>query len=364
MTSRHRRPRSADSETGQPYPYRRVELVEPDWTRFPGWKDVTAAEWASAQWQRAHCVKNVRQLRELLGDLRRRAVLRRPRARPGRAGHDVDAGAAADDEHDGAARRRRPVRARSPRRSTPTRSATTCSRCSPTVVPTGPRTRTPPATRCTSTTCGWPRGSPTATRPRCWPSCCRPARSTAATAPGWTWSATPRRSVDKLKFVGKPIDRLGDMLDYLRRTPQVRDVVVSGGDVANMPWARLEDFLTRLLEIENIRDIRLATKALMGLPQHWLQDDVRGGHRAGCDAPRALARRVARDPHPRQPRQLGDPAGGRGDRRRCSTPACATSATRACCSTASTPTRTRCSTCASGCSTARRSCPTTSTCAT
>jgi len=83
--------------------------------------------------------------------------------------------------------------------------------------------------------------------------------------------------IQKLKFAGKPSDRLGDMLDYLRRTPQVRDVVVSGGDVANMPWARLEDFLTRLLEIENIRDIRLATKALMGLPQHWLQDDVRAG---------------------------------------------------------------------------------------
>ena len=56
-------------ETGQPYPYRRVELVEPDWTRFPGWRDVTAEEWESVQWQRAHCVKNVKQLRELLGDL-------------------------------------------------------------------------------------------------------------------------------------------------------------------------------------------------------------------------------------------------------------------------------------------------------
>ncbi|MGH3371587.1 MAG: lysine 2,3-aminomutase, partial [Nocardioidaceae bacterium] len=52
---------------------------------------------------------------------------------------------------------------------------------------------------------------------------------------------------------------------------------VSGGDVANMPWPRLEEFLTRLLGIENIRDIRLATKALMGLPQHWLQDEVRAG---------------------------------------------------------------------------------------
>jgi len=67
------------------------------------------------------------------------------------------------------------------------------------------------------------------------------------------------------------------MLDYLRRTPGVRDVVVSGGDVANMPWPRLEAWLASLLEIENIRDIRLATKALMGLPQHWLQDEVVAG---------------------------------------------------------------------------------------
>jgi lysine 2,3-aminomutase len=32
-----------------------------------------------------------------------------------------------------------------------------------------------------------------------------------------------------------------------------------------------------LLDIENIRDIRLATKGLMGLPQHFLQDDVLAG---------------------------------------------------------------------------------------
>jgi L-lysine 2,3-aminomutase len=67
------------------------------------------------------------------------------------------------------------------------------------------------------------------------------------------------------------------MLEYLRSNPGVRDVVVSGGDVANMPWPRLESFVDALLDIENIRDIRLATKALMGLPQHWLQDEVRAG---------------------------------------------------------------------------------------
>jgi len=81
-------------------------------------------------------------------------------------------------------------------------------------------------------------------------------------------------TIDKLKFLGKPGDRHEAMLDYLRRTPQVRDVVVSGGDVANLPWPRLESFLLSLLEIDNIRDIRLATKALVGLPQHWLQETV------------------------------------------------------------------------------------------
>ena len=67
------------------------------------------------------------------------------------------------------------------------------------------------------------------------------------------------------------------MMEYLRRTPGVRDVVVSGGDVANLPWPRLESFVAGLLEIDNIRDIRLATKALMGLPQYWLTDEVRAG---------------------------------------------------------------------------------------
>jgi lysine 2,3-aminomutase len=73
----------------------------------------------------------------------------------------------------------------------------------------------------------------------------------------------------------KQNDRWDAMLDYLRRTPVVRDVVVSGGDMANVPIKRLEDFVMSLLDIENIRDIRIATKGLMAIPQHFLQDEVR-----------------------------------------------------------------------------------------
>src|SRR5690348_15974549 len=61
--------RRGSIDDGQPYLYERTELVEPDWTRFPGWREVTRSEWESAQWQRSHCVKNIRQLRAVLGDL-------------------------------------------------------------------------------------------------------------------------------------------------------------------------------------------------------------------------------------------------------------------------------------------------------
>ena len=92
----------------------------------------------------------------------------------------------------------------------------------------------------------------------------------------------------KYKFEIKQNERWDAMLDYLRRTPQVRDVVVSGGDMANVPIKRLEAFVMKLLDIENIRDIRIATKGLMGIPQHFLQDDVRAAfERMAHEGPRA-----------------------------------------------------------------------------
>jgi lysine 2,3-aminomutase len=85
-------------------------------------------------------------------------------------------------------------------------------------------------------------------------------------------NSTP--AVDKLRLSLKPVDRYAAHLAYLQAHPGVRDVVVSGGDVANVPWKQLETYLMGILSVPTVRDIRLATKALMGLPQHWLQDDV------------------------------------------------------------------------------------------
>src|SRR5205814_7077395 len=55
--------------------------------------------------------------------------------------------------------------------------------------------------------------------------------------------------VKKLKFQVAQKDRHQQMLDYLRETPSVRDVVVSGGDIANMPISALEPFVSGLLDL-------------------------------------------------------------------------------------------------------------------
>ena len=209
-------------------------------------------------------------------------------------------------------------------------------------------TRTPRATRCTSTTMwvveGLTHRYPTKVLAELLTTC--PQYCGHCTRMDLVGNSTPQ--VEKLKFdaqAGRPAGRR--MLDYLRRHPQVRDVVVSGGDVANLPWARLESsYLDELLEIDNIRDIRLATKALMALPQHWLQDDVVDGDGAGRDhGPRA--RGVAGDPHARQQRRVRHAARGRGGprdarRRRARRAQPGRAAARA-----STPPRPTCSTCAS-----------------
>ena len=264
------------SGSGQPYPYQRVELVEPDWTRFPGWRDVTAEDWASVQWQRAHCVKNVKQLRELLGDL-------------------VDERFYADLERDQAERATMSMLVPPQMMNTMVPIAVPAGAGSLTealyadpirnyMIPVFSDRRTdwsshPHATRDSLhehdmwATEGLTHRYPTKVLAELLPTC--PQYCGHCTRMDLVGNSTP--VIEKLKFAGKPNDRIGDMIDYLRRTPSVRDVVVSGGDVANMPWPRLEAFLTSVLEVDNIRDIRLATKALIGLPQHWLQPEVVDG---------------------------------------------------------------------------------------
>jgi len=293
-------PPRADAVAGafgeQPYVYRGRPLTEPDWTRFPGWRGVGVKQWESAQWQRAHCVKNVAQLRAVAGDL------------------------LADAFYTDLLRDQQ-LRATMSMLLPPQMLNT----MAPGVTPLGPGSLTEafyadPVRRYmlpvySDREVDWPshphasRDSlheaemwaveglthryPTKVLAEVLPTC--PQYCGHCTRMDLVGTSTPL--VDKHKFILKPVDRLDRMIDYLRHSPGVRDVVVSGGDVANMPWPRLESFVDRLLDIDSIRDIRLATKALMGLPQHWLQDEVRAGMERLAGKARARGAQIAIHTH-------------------------------------------------------------------
>jgi lysine 2,3-aminomutase len=263
----------------QPYDYARHELVEPDWRRLPGWRDVTEAQWRDAQWQRAHCVKNARQLREVTGDLL----------------DDLFHADLAADQN-----------------GTATMSMLVPPQMLNTMAPnTNPRAGSGAVTPESFTEAFY--ADPVrrymipvrSDRDPRWPSHPHATRDSLHEAEMWVVEGLTHRyptkvlaelvstcpqycghctrmdlvgnstpAVDKHKLTLRPVDRQDQIIDYLRRTPGVRDVVVSGGDVANVPWHQLESFLMRLMDIDTVRDIRLATKALAGMPQHWLQPKV------------------------------------------------------------------------------------------
>lgn len=54
---------------------------------------------------------------------------------------------------------------------------------------------------------------------------------------------------------------------YLRKTPQVRDVLVSGGDPLSLSNRKLAEIFGRLREIESVEVIRLCTRNPVTLPQ-------------------------------------------------------------------------------------------------
>jgi lysine 2,3-aminomutase len=264
---RHESGKAHAADQPFPYPLKR-EFVEPDWTRLPAYAGVPTEEWESAQWQRAHTVKNLAEFKRALGD-------------------HLDDELLADIERDQQER------------------ATMSMLIPPQMINTMDQRdlRGDPVRRYMAPTYS--------DRHPEWTSHPMAARDSLHEAEMWAVEGLTHRyptkvlaemistcpqycghctrmdlvgndtaQILKYKFEAKQQERWDAMLEYLRRTPSVRDVVVSGGDVANIPVKRLEEFVLALLDVPNIRDIRLATKGLMGLPQHFLQDDVLKGYAA------------------------------------------------------------------------------------
>jgi lysine 2,3-aminomutase len=249
--------------TAQPfkYPLER-QFIEPDWNRIPGYRGVSKADWESALWQRKHTVKNLKELRAALGnqlpptlaesierDQRERAtmsILITPHMLNTMNFDDLWGDPlrrymlpAFDDRH--------PVHSNHPKASRDSLHEAEMWKVE-----------------------GLTHRYPTKVLAEMLSTC--PQYCGHCTRMDLVGNDVPQ--VDKLKFKVTQPNRWVQMLEYLRATPTVRDVVVSGGDIANVPIAQLEGFVSQLLDIPNIRDIRLASKGLMGIPQHFLQDNV------------------------------------------------------------------------------------------
>src|SRR6266849_6778391 len=261
-----RKPASRRESADQPfqYPLERA-YAEPDWTRLPGYRKVTPAEWESALWQRKNTVKNLAELKEVLGRLLPdelvESIERDQRERATMSllitPHMINT----LDERDLWADplRRYMLPAFDDRRtdwpSHPRASRDSLHEAEMWVVE------------------GLTHRYPTKVLAEMLSTC--PQYCGHCTRMDLVGNDVPQ--VVKLRFQIPQKDRYDQMLDYIRKTPSVRDVVVSGGDIANLPIAQVQSFVSALMDIPSIKDIRLATKGLMGIPQHFLQDEVLHG---------------------------------------------------------------------------------------
>ncbi|HYI44627.1 MAG TPA: lysine 2,3-aminomutase [Actinomycetota bacterium] len=250
----------------QPYRYPpQRDFVEPDWTRLPGYEDVTEAEWNSATWQRRHTVKDLDALQKVFGELLPMDLvdsIRRDQAERATMSMLVppqmlNTMNERDLWHDPIRRYMIPAFAE---RQTEWASHPHAERDS------------------LHEADMWAVEGLTHRYPT------KVLAELLATCPQYCGHCTRMDLVGnnvpqiiKHRFELKQKERYAAIVGYLKETPSVRDVVVSGGDIANLPIAHLEEFVGDLIDIPHIRDIRLATKGLMGLPQHFLQDSVSAG---------------------------------------------------------------------------------------
>jgi lysine 2,3-aminomutase len=87
-----------------------------------------------------------------------------------------------------------------------------------------------------------------------------------------TQCASYCRYCTRSRIVGDPAAQFsrGDydaQIDYIARTPQVRDVLLSGGDPLTLSPRILEDLLRRLRAIEHVEIIRIGSRVPVFLPQ-------------------------------------------------------------------------------------------------
>jgi lysine 2,3-aminomutase len=248
---------------------------EPNWRRLPGFRDVSSAAWRDARWQRRNTVRGADGLRAVFGELMPAELARQI---------ELDQASAATmgiglppqvlntmNEHDlwGDPIRRYAAPAFSDRHR---------------VWPNHPYARRDSLAEASTWTVEglvhrYPRKAMVELTTTC-PQYCGHCTRMDLVGP-----STP--AVAKRRLQLRRDARWAAMLGYLLDHDEIHDVVVSGGDVANVPIAHLEFFVSKLLEIPHIRSIRLASKSLVSLPQYYLDRDISASlERLACTASR------------------------------------------------------------------------------
>ena len=92
-----------------------------------------------------------------------------------------------------------------------------------------------------------------------------------------TQCASYCRYCTRSRIVGDPAAQFSRadydaQIDYIARTPQVRDVLLSGGDPLVLPLRVLEGLLQRLRAIPHVEIIRIGTRVPVFLPQRITQE--------------------------------------------------------------------------------------------
>ncbi len=246
------------------YPLERP-FEEPDWRRIPAYRNVSRQEWESARWQRRHTVKNLKELKETLGEL---------------LPEDLLESIAADQAQMATMSILVPPQMLSTMNFEDLWNDPVRRYMLPALKDRHPEWPSHPKAERDSlheaemwAVEGLTHRYPTKVLAEMLPTC--PQYCGHCTRMDLVGNDVPQ--VQKTRFTLKPAERYRKMLDYIAENPMIRDVVVSGGDIANLPIGRLVDFVTQLLEIPHVRDIRLASKGMAGIPQHFLQDEVLRG---------------------------------------------------------------------------------------
>jgi lysine 2,3-aminomutase len=80
------------------------------------------------------------------------------------------------------------------------------------------------------------------------------------------------RHCTRRRFAGQtdaplPMDKIERAIEYIAKTPQIRDVLISGGDPLTLSDDKLESIIKRLREIPHVEIIRIGSSTPVVLPQ-------------------------------------------------------------------------------------------------